>query len=83
MEYNRITEVTKMIKVNLRMVMATRKINNVASLAKLSGVTDAPIAKLYKEIDVESLKLSTLIKLCDALDCKLSELLDYSPSERS
>lgn len=68
-----------MIKSKLRNLMAERKIDDISELMKLSGVSRNSINKLYKEIDIETIKLETLMKLCDALKCKLSNLIEYTP----
>ena len=57
--------------------MADKKIYKIAQLAELSGVSFNTISKLYYEKDMNTLKLDTLIKLCDVLDCTLSELVEY------
>lgn len=69
----------KMLHVNLRILMAHNKIDNVSQLAKLINITPGPIHNLYKETNVGSLKLETLMKICDGLGCKLSDLIEYTP----
>ena len=71
----------KMLQVNLRILMAHNKIDNVSQLAKLIGITPGPIHNLYKETNVESLKLETLIKICNGLECSLSDLIEYTPDK--
>lgn len=68
-----------MLKSNLRRLMADRKIDDISNLMRLSGVSRNSINKLFKEYDIETTKLETLMKLCDALKCKLSELVEYTP----
>lgn len=70
-----------MLQVNIRVLMAHKRIDNVASLAKIIGITARPIHNLYKETNVGSLKLDTLLKICDALDCSLSDLIEYTPDK--
>lgn len=70
-----------MIKCNLRYLMADRKIDDIVSLMRLSGLSRNSINKLFKEESMESLKLETLFKLCDTFECKLSELLEYIPED--
>ena len=41
------------------------------------GVSRNSINKLYKGIGLETVKIETLIKICDALDCDLSNLIEY------
>ena len=71
-----------MLKCNLRKLMAERKIDDISDLMRLSGVSRNSINKLYKEYDIETTKLETLMKLCDALKCKLSDLIDYTPNKK-
>ena len=65
------------LKVNIRVLMAINKIDNVKDLAIITGISVKPLYALYREKDVESIKLGTLIKICDALKCTLSELIEY------
>lgn len=70
-----------MIKVNLRYLMAHHKIDSITELMAISGLSRNALNKLLKEEDVQSVKLETLIKLCDALNCKLAELITYTPDD--
>lgn len=67
-----------MLKIGLRVMMAKRKIDNITQLIELSGLSRNAINKVYKEENVESTELRTLIKLCDALNCNLSDLVEYT-----
>ncbi len=69
----------RMLKCNLRRLMADHKIDDISGLMKLSGLSRNSINKLYRENDVESTKLETLIKLCNVFGCKLSDLIEYNP----
>ena len=57
--------------------MADKNIDDIKELMEISGVSRNTINKLYRNTKIESLNVSTLIRLCDALDCNLSELLEY------
>ena len=59
--------------------MALNKIDNVVELMDKSGASRNSINKLIKEEGIETLKSETLIKICDALNCNLSELIEYNP----
>lgn len=59
--------------------MALNKIDNVVELMDKSGASRNSINKLIKEEGIETLKIETLIKICDALNCNLSELIEYNP----
>ena len=71
-----------MLENNLRILMAKQKINSVAALSRISEVGPKPIHCLYKEDNVGSVKLESLLKICDALGCSLSELINYNPTEK-
>jgi len=68
-----------MLKCNLRKLMAERKIDDISDLMRLSGVSRNSINKLYREKDIETIKIETLIKLCNALKCNLSDIIEYLP----
>jgi len=67
-----------MVKCYIRHRMADKKIDDITELMKISGVSRNSINKLFRGDNIETLKLETLIKLCDAFDCKLSDLVEYS-----
>ena len=71
-----------MLKCNLRKLMAERKIDDISDLMRLSGVSRNSINKLYRENDIETIKLETLMKLCNALRCKLSDMIEYLPEKK-
>ncbi|MSS43768.1 helix-turn-helix transcriptional regulator [Anaerosalibacter bizertensis] len=68
-----------MLEVKLRMQMAKHKIDTVAELMELSGLSRNAINRLYKENEVEKVELRTLLKLCDTFNCNLSDLIEYIP----
>jgi putative transcriptional regulator len=68
-----------MLRNNLRILMAHRKIDNVSQLATIAGITARPLHNLYKENNVGSVKLETLLKICDGLHCSLNDLIEYTP----
>ncbi|GAA0134944.1 hypothetical protein YSY43_17840 [Paenibacillus sp. YSY-4.3] len=68
-----------MIKCNIRVLMAEHRIDDIAELMEKSGLSRNSINKLYKEINMETTKLETLLKLCDTFECKLSDLIEYTP----
>lgn len=69
-----------MLEVKLRILMAKHKIDTIAELMELSGLSRNAINRLYKEDEVEKIELRTLLKLCDTFQCKLSDLIEYIPS---
>ena len=67
-----------MIKSYLRHRMADKEINDIKKLMNISGVSRNSINKLYRGAELETLRMDTLIKLCQALDCDLSDLIEYA-----
>lgn len=68
-----------MIKCYLRRLMAEHKIDDITELMRISGISRNSINKLYREVDIETIKLETLMRLCDAFGCRLSDLVEYVP----
>lgn len=66
---------------NLRIIMAKKRINNVAELMKITGLSRNSLNKLWHNEELESVKLGTLIVACDKLNVKLSELIEYIPEQ--
>ena len=68
-----------MISCNLRHRMADRRIDDIMELMQLSNVSRNTINKLYRNQNLETVKIETLIRLCDALQCNMSDLVEYTP----
>lgn len=68
-----------MVKCHLRRLMADQKIDDITQLMKLSGLSRNAINKLYREDNIETVKMETLFKLCDTFKCNLSDLIEYIP----
>lgn len=62
---------------NIDVMLAKRKMK-VGELAEKVGITIANIS-ILKNGKAKAVKVSTLIKLCDALDCQPGDLLEYRP----
>lgn len=60
---------------NIDVMLAKRKMS-VTELAEHVGITIANVSVL-KNGKAKALKISTLIKLCEALDCQPGDLLEY------
>ena len=65
------------IKVKLSAILGERRIKQ-SALVEMTGLSSLTINKLYHE-NVESIRFETLIRLCKALDCQVSDLLEYIP----
>ena len=64
-----------MIIVNIDVMLAKRKMS-VSELSEKVGFTMANVS-LLKNGKIKALKLSTLDKLCQVLDCQPADLLEY------
>ena len=66
-----------MIVMNIDVMLARRKMS-VTELTERVGLTMANVS-LIKNGKVKAIKLSTLEKICRALDCQPGDLLEYVP----
>ena len=64
---------------NIDVMLAKRKMS-VTELAERVGITLANVSVL-KNGNAKALKISTLVKLCEALDCQPGDILEYRRSE--
>ena len=64
-----------MIVINVDVMLARRKMS-VTELTERVGLTMANIS-LIKNGKVKAIKLSTLDKICEALDCQPGDLLEH------
>jgi putative transcriptional regulator len=65
---------------NIDVMLARRKMS-VTELAETVGITIANMSVL-KNGKAKALKLSTLIKICDALDCQPGDILEYRKQDK-
>lgn len=70
------------IKNNLRIIMAKERVDNITDLMEKTGLSRNAINKLWHNENVESVKLGTLLTICDALNISLNELIEYVPSKK-
>lgn len=63
------------IVLHLDRLMVERKIS-LNSLAEQVGITVANLSKI-KNNHITAMRFSTLIALCEALDCQVGELVEY------
>lgn len=64
---------------NIDVMLAKRKMK-VGVLADKVGITISNIS-ILKNGKAKAIKVATLIKLCDALECQPGDLLEYRPFE--
>lgn len=65
-----------MIKNKLPALMGDRRINQ-AELSRLTGVSRVSLNKIYN--DNVSISIDTINKICQALNCKVSDIIEYIP----
>lgn len=63
--------------VRLDIMLAARKMRS-KELAQRIGITEANLS-LLKSGKVRGVRFSTLAAICEALDCKPGDILDYEP----
>jgi putative transcriptional regulator len=68
-----------MIIINVDVMLAKRKMS-VTELTERVGMTMANIS-LIKNGKVKAIKLETLDKICEALDCQPGDVLEYRPGK--
>lgn len=67
------------IVVNLDVMMAKRKISS-SQLAEQIDLTPANLS-ILKNNKAKAMRFSTLARICKALDCQSSDILEYIPEE--
>ena len=67
------------ILVNLDVMMAKRKISS-SQLAEQIDLTPANLS-ILKNNKAKAMRFSTLVRICKALDCQPSDILEYIPEE--
>ena len=65
-----------MIIVNLDVMMAKRKIS-LGELADKVGITQANLS-ILKNNKAKAIRFSTLDAICNALECRVEDILEYS-----
>lgn len=73
-----------MIKINLRQLLFDKEMN-ISDLHRKTGGNEGGVRYntllAYYHGYVKRMNIKDLIKICDALNCKLSELLEYIPDK--
>jgi putative transcriptional regulator len=67
------------IIVRLDVMLALRKVRS-RELAEHIGITEANLS-LLKSGKVKGVRFSTIEAICEFLDCKPGDILDYEPAE--
>lgn len=69
-----------MIIINLDVMMAKRKMS-LGELADKVGITLANLS-ILKNNHAKAVRFSTLDAICKALDCQVSDILEYVPDKK-
>ena len=65
---------------NIDVMLAKRKMS-VTELAERVGITIANVS-ILKNGKAKALKISTLVKLCEALDCQPGDILEFTDDDK-
>ncbi|MEC1757353.1 helix-turn-helix domain-containing protein [Schinkia azotoformans] len=66
-----------MIKVHLSKIMGEKRLK-IVDIANMTGLHRNGITRLYNE-ETDGIKFDTLEKICNALDCDISDVLEIIP----
>lgn len=69
-----------MIKIHLSRLLGEKRLTQ-ADLARKTGIRPSTICDYYHEI-AERINLDHLDLICEALDCDISDILEYIPNRR-
>lgn len=69
------------ILIRLDVMLARRKMKS-KDLAAAIGITETNLSRL-KSGKIKGIKLETLDRICDVLECSPGDLIDHIPTERS
>jgi putative transcriptional regulator len=69
-----------MIKIYLSRLLGEKRLTQ-ADLARCTGIRPNTISEMYNEIS-DRINLDYLDLICEALDCQLSDLLEYRPNKK-
>lgn len=67
-----------MIRINLSTILGKKRITQ-ADLSRMTGIRPATINEMYHEM-TERINLIYIDKICEALECDISDLLEYEPN---
>lgn len=68
-----------MIKIHLSRILGDKRWSQ-AKLAKATGIRPSTISEIYNEF-TERINLEHLDKICEALDCDITDVLEYIPNQ--
>lgn len=70
-----------MIKSNLAMLMAEKKIRSINKLARETGVSAPALTRLYDGTNIR-IDYSTIEALCNYFECGIGDLLERVPDKK-
>lgn len=68
-----------MIKIHLSRILGEKRWTQ-ADLSRRTGIRPTTISEIYNEI-IERINIDHLDLICEALDCEVSDLLEYRPNK--
>ena len=69
-----------MIKIHLSKILGEKRWTQ-AYLSQITGIRPGTISDIYNEV-AERLNIEHLDRICEALDCDLSDLIEYIPNKQ-
>lgn len=69
-----------MIKIHLSKLLGERRWSQ-AYLARITGIRPTTISEIYNEL-IERINVDHLDLICEALDCKVEDLLEHVPNNK-
>ena len=68
-----------MVRIRLSALLGEKRMTQI-ELSRKTGIRPATINEIYHEL-VERINLEHIDKICEALDCNISDLLIYEPKK--
>ena len=68
-----------MIKIHLSRILGEKRWTQ-ADLSRRTGIRPTTISEIYNEI-IERINIDHLDLICEALDCEVSDLIEYKPNK--
>ena len=69
-----------MIKIHLSKLLGERRWSQ-AYLSRITGIRPTTISEIYNEL-IERINVDHLDLICEALDCRVEDLLEYVPNKK-
>ncbi|WP_242850610.1 helix-turn-helix domain-containing protein [Clostridium lundense] len=71
--------IVTMIKIHLSRILGEKRLTQ-ADLSRKTGIRPNTISEMYNEL-VERINLDYLDLICETLDCKVEDILEYIPNK--